>query len=329
MPGPDWQLKPRVHPMTVGTLLDCVTELGAATQGLIEKRALFDADGGARVLQSVVRQMCVPLRKLCLDDDGALLKKVIANPSFHPLGGNKARYRRVTMSWRTERREWEFGYANGKRETVVVPETEHEIEIGRLYGVDFVEDGWCTIHSPLDLTATSIPLDAWLGAKALQVNSVSYTAKDALRLVADYEGAHSNEMPAFVSVGVNPEDFDKGRNMKYRLINCVYFGCLSYAHIIAMYTALYIIRGMQRLLAEIATVESLTDVHAPSVVSLIEHIPTDFTFRARIVNATHEMVVVGKSNAPDSRRRQPVYRIWSGSREWDAPVPGASRSERP
>lgn len=113
MPGPDWQLKPRVHPMTVGTLLDCVTELGAATQGLIDKRALFDADCGARVLQSVVRQMCVPLRKLCLDDDGALLKKVIANPSFHPLGGNKARYRRVTMSWRTERREWEFGYANG------------------------------------------------------------------------------------------------------------------------------------------------------------------------------------------------------------------------
>ena len=35
-----------------------------------------------------------------------------------------------------------------------------------------------------------------------------------------------------------------------------------------------------------------------------------------------------KSNAPDSRQRQPVYRIWSGSREWDAPILGANHSEQ-
>ena len=328
MLAPDWQLKSQLHPMTVSTLLDCVTELGAATQGLFDKRPLFETDGGARILQSIVRQMSVPVRKLCLDDDGALLKKVIANPSFHPLGGNKARYRRASMSWRTQRQEFELGYANGKREAVVVPETDHAIEIGRLYGVDYAEDGWCTIHSPFHLSAAPIPFDTALDAKILQVNSVSYTVRDALSLVVDYEGAHTNEKPAFVSVGVNPDDFDRGRNMKYRLINCVYFGCLSYAHIVVMYSALYIIRRMQRLLAQRAAVERFPEVHVPSVAALIEHIPTDVSFRARIVNATHEMIVVGKSNALDSRRRQPVYRIWSGSPGWDAPVPGASRSEQ-
>ena len=90
--------------------------------------------------------------------------------------------------------------------------------------------------------AHPVPFDAWLKAKALQVNSVSYTVKDALRLVADYEGAHTNELPALLAVGVNPEDFDKGRNMKYRLVNSVYFGCLSYVHVVVLYTALYLTR---------------------------------------------------------------------------------------
>ena len=209
--------------MSVSTLLDSVMDLGSAAEGLLDKKSLFDTAGGWRVLQAIVRQISVPLRKLCLDSEGALLKKAVPSPTFHPLGGRKGRYRRATMAWRSERRKWVLGYANGKKKTVVVPETKHEIEIGRLYGVDFLDGGWCAIHSPFDLTARPVPLAAWLDAKALQVNSVSYTVRDALKLVADYEGAHTNELPAWVAVGVNPEDIDKGRNMKYRLVNSVYF----------------------------------------------------------------------------------------------------------
>ena len=320
---PSWQVHPKVHAMTVGTFLDCVMDLGAAAEGLLEK-SLFDTDGGWRVLQAVVRRISVPLRKLLLDDEGGLLKKTIDSPAFPPLGGKKGRYRRATISWRSERREWVLGYADGKRETVVVPETKHEIEIGRLYGVDFLEDGWCAIHSPFDLMARPVPLDAWLGAQTLQVNSVSYTVNDALRLVADYEGAHTNELPALVGVGVNPEDFDKGRKMKYRLVNSVYFGCLSYPHLVALYTALYVTERMRQLLARSANM--LAGVDASFVERSIRDIRTDLVLRARIVNATHETTVVGKSNVPGNRRRTPVYRIWSGSRHWDAPVPDPDSS---
>ena len=163
MSAPSWQLDPNVHPMTVGTFLDCVMDLGSAAEGLLDKKSLFDTDGGWRVLQAVVRRISVPLRKLLLDDEGALLKKAIDGPAFPPLGGKKGQYRRATISWHSERRECVFGYADGKRETVVVPETKHEIEIGRLYGVDFLEDGWCAIHSPFDLMARPAPMDAWLG----------------------------------------------------------------------------------------------------------------------------------------------------------------------
>ena len=282
-------------------------------------KSLLHTDRGWRVVQEVVRRISVPLRKLLLDDEGALLKKAIDSSVFPPLGGKKGRYRRATMAWRTERRECVLRDANRKRETVVVPETKHEIEIGRLYGVDFLEDGWCAIHSPFDLMARPVPMDAWLGAQALQVNFVSYTVKDALGLVADYEGAHANPLPAWIPFGVNPEDIDRGRNMKFSLVNAVYIGCLSYPHVVALYTALYLTERMRQLLAKSAG--TLAGVDASVVERSIREIRTDLVVRAQVINATHELIVVGTSNVPGNCRRSPVYRLWSSSRQWDAPAP--------
>lgn len=305
--------------MTVSTLLDSVVDLASAAEGLPAKSTLLDTDGGWRVMLAIVRQISVPLRKLCLDNEGALLKNTIASPTFHPLGGRKGRYRRATMAWRSERRELTLGDATGKTQNVVVPETEHEIEIGRLYGVHFLDGGWCSIHSPFDPGARAISMDAWLDAKALQVNSVSYTIRDTLKLVADYEGAHTNELLSWVAVGVNPEAIDRGRDMKYRLVNSVRFGCLSYAQLVVLYTALYLVEKMKKLLAESGG-DAPAVVGASSVERTIRHLRTDLVLRARMVNATHEMIVVGESDMPRSRRRHPVYRLWSGSAQWDAPV---------
>ena len=102
--------------------------------------------------------------------------------------------------------------------------------------------------------------------------------------------------------------------------NCVRFGCLSYVHILAMYAGLYIIREMQHLLAEAEQAGRLSELQASAVARTIERVRTDLTFRARLTNATHEMIVIGKSNVPGNRRRYPVYRLWSGSKEWDAPI---------
>ena len=215
------------------------------------------------------------------------------------------------MSWRSERRESVLTYADARQETVVVPETQHEIEIGRLYGVDFLEDGWCLIHSPFDPMARPVPLDAWLDTKALQVNSVSYTVKDALRLVADYEGADANELPAWVAVGVNPDDFDKGRNMKYRLVNSVYFGCLSYPHVLALYTALYVTGRLRELLTKSAN--ALVGVDASTVERSIRDIRTDLVMRARIVNATHEMSAAQEAGPKEQGRRDADREVyWHG-----------------
>ena len=314
-----WVLNARAHPLTVNKTIDCIVEIIGAIRNLTERKELIGANEGWRIIQALVRQLSVPVRKLCIDDRGSLLKGVVVNPMFHQLGGIKGKFRRTTIKWRVPKREWVLGYEDGRRENVVVPETEHEIEIGRLYGVEFLEDGWCRIGIPFDLVSEPIQMDDWLKYKVLQVNSVGYTLKDALKLVADYEGAHTNDLPAFIAVGVNPEDIDKGRNMKYRLTNAVHFGCLSYIQLVTLYTGLYVIRRIQELIEENGY--SLNGVDVKELANLLRGVQTDYSVRARLVQNCNEMVFAGKKDAvSNSRTRRPVYHLWSGSKEWDAPV---------
>ena len=75
MSDPYWQLHPNVHPLTVGTFLDAIMDLGLAAERLRHKKSLFDTDGGWRVLQAVVRQISVPYTEALLDKEGALTQE--------------------------------------------------------------------------------------------------------------------------------------------------------------------------------------------------------------------------------------------------------------
>ena len=319
MDNVEWRWNEKAHPMTVNAMLECVTELGTAAQRLpiatqqsVESTALL-------LLQTAVRQMSIPIRKLCLDGKGDLLQRTIAEPSFLPIGGEKGEFSKVTMKWKTQRHELVLGYDGGKKEEVIVPETEHEIEIGRLYGIEFQENGWCQIRCPFDREESGVDMDTWLGTKVLQVNSVGYTLRDALKLVSDFEGAHTNDqLPPFVAVGVNPDDVDKGAKMRYRMANCVYFGCLSYIQLMVIYSGLYIIRMMQGLIRERPLGKD--GVNMAGVAEIIATVESELSARSRIVNGCHEMIVVGKSNVSGAERKPTRYRIWSGCEEWDKPV---------
>lgn len=305
--------------MTVNAMLNCVTELATAAQRLPTAAKQSDESTALLLLQTAVRQMSVPMRKLCLDERSDLLRRTIAEPMFLPLGGGKRKFSKATMTWRTQRREMVLEYEGGRKEEVIVPETEYEMEIGRLYGIEFQEDGWCRMRSPFDPTGTEVDMDTWLATKVLQVNSIGYTVRDALKLVADFEGAHTNdELPAFVGVGVKPDEFDKGARKRYRMANCVYFGCLSYIHLVVIYSGLFIIRMIRQLIQERPI--SKDGVNVAGVAEMAAAVETDLSARSRIVNGCSEMILIGTSNVPDAQRKQPIYRIWSGCEEWDRPV---------
>ena len=306
--------------MTVNTMLECVTELATAAQRLPTATSQSDESTALFLLRTAVRQMSVPLRKLCLDGKKNLLQKVISDPQFLSVGGEKGKYSKAIMKWRTQRHEWVLGFEGGRREEVVVPESEHQIQIGRLYGIEFQEDGWCQIRSPFDGSGNSISMEAWLSTKILQVNSIGYTVRDALKLVADFEGAHANsdQLPAFMSVGVRPDEMDKGARKRYRMANCVYFGCLSYIQLVVIYSGLYIIRMMQELVTKRHLYKDNVDIAGAG--GIISPVSADLSARSRIVNGCHEMIIVGKSNVPGAERQPTVYRMWSGCEEWDKPV---------
>ena len=306
--------------MTVNSMLECVTELATAAQRLPTAISQSDETTALFLLRTAVRQMSVPIRKLCLDEKTNLLQRVVSDPQFLLVGGKKGKFSKAIMKWRTQRHEWELGFEGGRREEVVVPESEHQIQIGRLYGIEFQEDGWCQITSPFYGSGSPISMDAWLSTKILQVNSIGYTVRDALKLVADFEGAHTNsdQLPAFVGVGIKPDEMDKGARKRYRMANCVYFGCLSYIQLVVIYSGLYIIRMMQELVATRHLCKEGVDI--PSVARIVSPVSTDLSARSRIVNGCHEMIIVGKSNVPGAERRPTVYRMWSGCEEWDKPV---------
>lgn len=305
--------------MTVNAMLECVTELATAAQRLPIAAKQADASTAQLLLHTAVRQMSVPIRKLCLEGTNNLLQRVIEKPQFLPVGGEKGKYSKLTLNWRSQRQEWTLGYERGKKEEVIVPETEHEIEVGRLYGIEFEEDGWCQIQSPFDGKGSSIGMDTWLATKVLQVNSIGYTVRNALKLVADFEGAHTNDqLPPFVAVGVKPDDFDKGARKRYRMANCIYFGCLSYIQLVVIYSGLHIIRMMKKLIQSDPLCKD--GIHTAGVAEIIADTRSDLSARSRIVNACHEMIVVGESNVSDAERKQTNYRIWSGCEEWDKPL---------
>ena len=162
-------------------------------------------------------------------------------------------------------------------------------------------------------------MDAWLAAKILQVNSIGYTVRDALKLVADFEGAHTNDgLLPFVAVGVKPDDVDKGASKRYRMANSVYFGCLSYIHLVVIYSGLFIIQMVQKLIEE--RPHSKDGVNVTGIAKIAAAVELNLSARSPIVNNCSEMIVVGTSNVIGAERKQRKYRIWSGSEEWDKPV---------
>lgn len=294
-----------------------MTELASSSEPKARER-LWDT------ALSAVRQMSVSIRKLCLDQQGAALRRAVVNPAVHPLGGAKGRYRQVTLTWKVPPIEGQLSFEDGRQEQVSIPEREFQIQLGRLYGVVFLDEGACAIHSPFDYSAPPIALDAWLELKALQVNSVAYTISDILRMVANAEGAHSPDLlPALIGGGFNPEQVGKGTEMKYRLANAVRFGLFSYPHLLVLFTGLHLVDRVQELLKPLMQRPS-NDPGPPAVRALqrqVADLQTGFFARLPIQRNLHEMIVYDGSGpvaGPGSRRIP--YRVWSGSNDWDAPT---------
>lgn len=319
-----WQFTDPSHPTNFDGLLACMTEIALAYRAMTEFTERGDRlaqEGANEIAQSAVRQMSVSVRKLCIDDQGVNLRRAVDNPTLHTFGGEKGKFREVSIKWTAKRQEWGVDFEDGRHEKIIVPDRTFEIQVGRLYGVVFLGDKVCALHSPFDFAAKPIELEAWLDVRVLQINSVSYTVGDLLKLVANAEGAHlSDALPALIGRGVNPEDIDKGGRMKYSLSNAVRFGFFTYPQVIVFFTGLYLIRRVQELVQSLRDEEGKPTNRALNALKLqMAELNANFFAQFPLQRNVHELLIYGKPDASGGRRaRRVAYHLWSGSDDWDA-----------
>ena len=86
---------------------------------------------------------------------------------------------------------------------------------------------------------------AWMNTKVLQIDDVTFTAKDLLREIANNEGAHLGESKKLAMPDASGLNFDNVKNQRYKTINTVKFGGLSYAQHFVICTGLLYCRPFQ------------------------------------------------------------------------------------
>ena len=118
----------------------------------------------------------------------------------------------------------ELGFADGKRTTVQIPEYEQRTTIHPLYGVRHESGQTFIFDMPFNTDARPQKFKAWMNSKVLQIDDVTFTAKDLLREIANNEGAHLGESKKLSMPDASSLTFDNVKNQRYKAVNTVKFG---------------------------------------------------------------------------------------------------------
>ena len=263
-----WQIRPSVHPITVLTLLECVTEIASGLEefGQIARQ---HTPSGALMLAKT-RQISVALRKILLDGNGSLLKRCIGNPEMHPMKAplEDAKTLRGTQSFKGQ--EFVLNFADGSSRTLKIPAFEHTVSVHPLYGINHESESRSILFSPFDTTAKTVKFSKWMNTKLLEVNDMQFDTRLVLHLMAVNEGAHTNERVPFIGPVLPDEDNDA----RYSAIDGIKFGVFSYMEFFSLFVGLYLVNRVRETLGSVASTDS--DPRAKEMCHLIHLYPRDF-----------------------------------------------------
>ena len=231
-----WRFRESVNTEHVFEFLLCVVDITDILTNL--KGA--DKASSALIAMSAARRISVPLRKLFLDGNGHLFKNCFAEPNLHPLKPPSPNDRPVTFVQKFNRPTMELGFADGKRTTVQIPEYEQRTTVHPLYGVRHESGQTFIFDMPFNTDARPQKFKAWMNTKVLQIDDLTFTARDLLREIANNEGAHFGESKKLAMPDASSLTFDNVKNQRYKAVNTVKFGGLSYAQNFVICTGLYI-----------------------------------------------------------------------------------------
>lgn len=195
-------------------------------------------------------------------------------------------------------------WANGREADFEFPETTHQVSLSPLPGVEFGQSPpACTICPPFDGDRSGLRFRQWLNQKVLQIDSITYTAETLLRLIANYEGAHTSEHLPLVPSGLDVDKVDSGNEMQHRLGNLILFGGLSYAQYFTLYTGLQVMFQARYVTSRIMNAENgqilSSDMERrPTGGDLVIRGPV---FSTKIAYAGQPLFVFGDDGKPHAR----------------------------
>ena len=263
-----WQIRPSVHPISVLTLLECVTETASALEEFGQIARQHPTSG--TLMLAKTRQISVALRKILLDGNGSLLKRCIENPEMHPMKApvENAKTLRGTQSFKKQ--EYILHFADGSSSTLKIQEFDHTVSVHPLYGINHESDSSSVLTSPFNCVAKTVKFSKWMNTKILEVNGMQFDTRSVLHLMAVNEGAHTNERLSMMGPVLPDEDNDA----RYSAIDGIKFGVFSYIQFFSLFTGLYLVNRFREVFGPGALTSN--DPRAKEMCQLIHLYPRDF-----------------------------------------------------
>ena len=285
-----WQIRPSVHPISVLTLLECVTETASALEEFGQIARQRPPSG--TLMLTKTRQISVALRKILLDRNGSLLKRCIENPEIHPMKTppDNARTLRATQSFKEQ--EYVLNFADGSSSTLKIPAHDYVVSVHPLFGVSHESESNSVLTSPFDCVAKTIKFSKWMNTKILEVNGMQFDTRSVLHLMAVNEGAHTNERLPMMAPVLPDEDNDA----RYSAIDGIKFGVFSYIQFFSLFTGLYLVNRFREVFGPGALTSN--DPRAKEMCQLIHLYPRDFPLlmNSSVSIATNPLYVLGKND---------------------------------
>lgn len=314
-----WKPNERAHDLSLLALAECLLDIRDARDILKQEEAI-KKDNHHHLLRQMVRMTAVAVRKIL---DSKLLETCIYQPTLPAIASVGIRPRLELKIQRPEH----SGVAvsgDGKEEKFSFPEATYEAQVHPLPGVEFGEGGKCTIRPPFATEGDGLKLGRWLNQRVIQIDSVVYTAEKLIRLIANFEGAHTHVLPTIVASGLSIDQVDSGPEMEYRAANIIRFGGLSYAQLFTFYTGIQVMHQASYVVANVLRRQRLglgpgqtqQDEQPPPT---LEVVIADPTFSTQVAYAGQPLYIFGEQHNPHPREGS-LTRTVIG-------VPGISQTE--
>ena len=282
-----WNFRESVNKEHVFDFLLCIMDIIDAVNDIKDA----DKDKVGLKMISAARRISVPLRKLLLDGNGRLLKSCLADPNIHPLKRPSPNEKPITFVQKFKDPPMVLVFEDGREANIGVPEYEQRTTIYPLYGMRHDDAQAFVIEMPFDDDAPPIKFKAWMNTKVLQVNDMTFSAKDLLREVVNNEGAHIRDGKKLGMPDASRLTIDNLENERYRAVGAVKFGGISYAQNFAICTGLYLASRSKTLIADLPL--DRDDEAVADICEKIDGCPTKFRGRGDMENQTYHLRVLG------------------------------------